>query len=214
VYDKLRGKLEDDISLNFISSGVGGSGNCDQVREVVDKLSSFGNSSIFGIIDWDKKNIASGFVKVLGHGKRYSIENYIFDPVIIAALLLREKNITREDLGLKKNENYSDFKNLSVSELQFVSDFVTGRLAAEIKPTDGVKDKTKYLNGIELDIPKWYLLHQGHELEAHLKKAFPPLNKYVREGDLKKEVILKVIDDIPELIPYDIFDLLKSIQTH
>ncbi len=213
VYDKLRGKLENDISLNFISSGVGGSGNCDQVKEIVDKLSGFGNSSVFGIIDWDNKNIASGFVKVLGEGKRYSIENYIFDPVIISALLLREKIVSREDLGLKNNENYSDFKNLSVSELQFIADFLTLKLASEIKPTDTTKDKSKYLNGIELELPKWYLFHQGHKLEIYLKKVFPSLNKY-RDGALKSEIISKIMDDIPELIPYDIFDLLKNIQTH
>ena len=32
------------------------------------------------------------------------------------------------------------------------------------------------------------------------------------KGDLKKEVILKVVDDIPELIPIDLLELIKEIQ--
>ena len=31
---------------------------------------------------------------------------------------------------------------------------------------------------------------------------------------MKKEVVVKVIDDVPELIPHDILDLFKEIQTH
>ncbi|MBK9317503.1 MAG: ATP-binding protein [Bacteroidetes bacterium] len=85
VYDKLRTNLISDISLNFISSGIGGSGSSDQVREVVSKLSSYGNKFVFGIIDWDTKNSPKDFVKVLGENKRYSIENYIFDPILISA---------------------------------------------------------------------------------------------------------------------------------
>lgn len=214
VYDKLRANLFSDISLNFISSGVGGAGNCDQVKDVVNKLSSFGNKFIFGIIDWDTKNTTTDFEKVIGENKRYSIENYIFDPVLIAALLLREKIITREKLGLSNNENYSDFKKLSVAQLQVISDFLTTKIFSQVNPTDNTKLKVKYLNGIELEIPQWYLFHQGHELETHLKNVFPPLKKYNNEGDLKKEVIVKVIDDIPELIPNDILKLLQDIQTH
>jgi ABC-type multidrug transport system ATPase subunit len=93
VYDKLRSNLINEVSLNFISSGVSGAGNSDQVKDVVNKLSGYGNKFIFGIIDWDLKNTAANFIKVLGENKRYSIENYIFDPLLISALLLMDRLI-------------------------------------------------------------------------------------------------------------------------
>ena len=214
IYDKLRNNLIGEVSLNFISSGVSGSGNCDQVKDVVNKLSGYGNRFIFGIIDWDKKNTSSEYVKVLGENKRYSIENYIFDPILISALLLREKFINRQELGLGNEKNYSDFKNLTTVQLQFMSDFLTSKVLPEVKPADNSRNKVKYLNGVEIYIPQWFLFHQGHELEEHLMKVFPQLGRYNREDGLKKEVIEKVIDDIPELIPFDIFELLLEIKTY
>ncbi len=140
LYGKLKNKLIPEISLNFISSGIGNSGNCDQVRDVVNKLAiEFKNKYIFGIIDWDGKNGGNKHVKILGKGKRYSIENYILDPILIAAFLLRETFITREDLNLSDNETYVDFKNLSIVRLQAISDFVTDRIKPLINPTDDIK---------------------------------------------------------------------------
>ncbi|PCJ87871.1 MAG: AAA family ATPase [Flavobacteriales bacterium] len=214
AYDKLRVNLVNDVSLNFISSGVDGSGNCDQVKQVVGQLSDFGNKSIFGIIDWDKKNNTNGYVKVLGENKRYSIENYLFDPLLITSLLLRDKIISRVDIGLVKNESYSDFKNLSTPQLQVIADFLTAKIFPQINPSDNTKIKVKYISGIEIEIPQWYLHHQGHDLETHLKTVFPQLNKYNKDGELKKEMINKIIDDIPELIPTDILELFRDIQTH
>ncbi len=111
---------------------------------------------------------------MLGQNKRYSIENYIFDPLLISALLLRDKIIIKEDLELSNNENYSDFKNLSIVQLQIISDFLTTKVLTQVNPTDNIKLKVKYLNGVELEIPQWYLFHQGHELEVHLKTSFSP----------------------------------------
>jgi len=220
LYQRLSKFLVPEISLSFISSGESRTdkngikvSNCGQVEKITSTLRNTGNKFIWGIIDWDGKNNSTDFVKVLGNGNRYSIESYLFDPILISALLLREKIITREDLSLNNNENYSDFKNLTQPQLQTISDFLTIKLSSVINPADNNKLKVKYLNGIEIEIPQWYLFHQGHELEVHLKSSFPPLNKFSKEGDLKKEIIIKVADDIPELIPNDILELFESIQT-
>ena len=212
IYSKLKVNLINEVSLNFISSGVDGSGNCDQVKEVVNKLSGYGNKSIFGIIDWDLKNCSNDFVKVLGEGKRYSIENYLFDSILLSALLLREKIVDRTDLGLKENENYTDFKSFNSQRLQSISDFVVAKVSTQLSGLSSDRQKIKYINNLEIEVPKWYLTIQGHELEQHIKNSFPQLKKYNKEGDLKKEVVSKVIDDIPELIPIDIYELLNDIQ--
>lgn len=213
IYRKLLPKLESEISLDFISSGVGGSGNSSQVIEVVDKLVGFGNKAIFGIIDWDCKNTRSDQVKTLGINTRYSIENYLFDPILISALLLREKWIKREDLGLTNNESYIDFKYLSVIQIQAISDFLTNKVAPHINPADSTTLKVQYSHNFEIQIPRWYLVHQGHDLEIKLKIAFPQLNKYNHEAALKREIVNKIIDDLPDFIPLDILELFRDIQT-
>ncbi|MBN4062532.1 hypothetical protein JYU20_04970, partial [Bacteroidales bacterium AH-315-I05] len=90
----------------------------------------------------------------------------------------------------------------------------TAKIFPQINPSDNTKIKVKYISGIEIEIPQWYLHHQGHDLETHLKTVFPQLNKYNKDGELKKEMINKIIDDIPELIPTDILELFRDIQTH
>lgn len=212
IYDKIKNKLTKDISLNFISSGVAGVGNCDQVIDVVKQLTSFGNKLIFGIIDWDKKNKPNEHVLVLGEGERYSLENYIFDPILLSALLLSERIVTRVELGLQNNEAYSEFKNLPLEQLQFMSDFIINKVSDKFDTTNTSRRLVTYANGLYIEVPEWYLHHQGHSLESIVKEKFPQLNKFNREEALKKEIINRIIDDIPEFIPSDIIKSFQQIQ--
>jgi energy-coupling factor transporter ATP-binding protein EcfA2 len=212
IYDKIKNKLITDISLNFIAAGVDGSGNCDQVKNIVKLLTGYGNKFIFGIIDWDTKNVSSNYIKVLGQGKRYSIENYIFDPIILCAFLLREKIIERLDWGLSENETYIDLKFFDNLRLQSLSDLLITKIKSNTIETNSQKQIVSYLNDKKIEVPLWYLHHQGHELEVLLKETFSPLKKYKGEGDLKKEIINKVMDDLPEFISIDIYNTFKEIQ--
>ena len=57
------------------------------------------------------------------------------------------------------------------------------------------------------------LSHSGtKQLESLLKQAFNPLRKFGKEPELKIEIVNKVIDDLPELIPSDFFELFKQLQ--
>jgi len=212
-YSKLTNLLEQEISLNFISSGNKGSGSSDNVKNVVNQLTKFGNKSIYGIVDWDKKNIGTKFVKVLGENKRYSIENYIFDPLLVSALLIREKISTRTGLGLEENENYTDFKNFSNEKLQKIADNFFEKIKVEFGSQSNTdKIKINYVSGKEIEVFDWYLKYHGHELEDKLKIIFQEFQKYQKKNEFKEEVLTKIVDDIPELIPRDILDLFKSIQ--
>lgn len=218
LYEKLKDKLESEISLAFIASSThknndeGEQGGFSEVKKLVKIFRRNGNRSIFGIIDWDNRNSGNEGIIVFGEGKRYSIENYIFDPLLIAAYLLREKYISRQSLNLFGNETYTDFKNLSQSQLQTISDFITNKIQPFINPTDKARTNVRYINGIEIEIPQWYLAHQGHNLEIYLKDAFQQLKDLKKGRELKKEIINKVIDDVPELIPFDVLELFEIIQ--
>ncbi|CAD5984007.1 AAA family ATPase [Planktothrix agardhii 1029] len=212
IYDKLKNKLIVEISINFISSGVGGQGNCDQVKEVVNQLYRGGNRTTYGIIDWDLKNNDNKRVKVLGEGNRYSIENYVLDPILVAAFLLREKWIDRSTLGLHDDVTYIDFTKLDQIQLQTIADFIVNKVQPHVLPTEKDYLLCEYIGGQKVDLPKWFLQIKGHDLENILKKTFPQFKKFQKEFQLKNEILLKVIDDIPSLIPKDFLLLFQNIQ--
>ena len=213
LYEKLREHLIPEVSLNFIASGAGGNGNCEQVKDVVNKLKNGGSRTVYGIIDWDLTNCGNERIKVLGKGNRYSIENYILDPVLVAAFLLREKWIERSAIGLSVHENYTNFVTFDSTRLQEVADFVVNKVKPHILLTvEDDKLLCQYLSGQVISLPKWFLHTQGHDLETTLKNAFQELRRFQKESQLKLEIIAKVIDDVPSLIPYDFVCLLKEIQ--
>lgn len=219
IYEKLSNHLNPEISLSFISSGESRTdkngqsvSNCGQVINITKTLRTFGNKFIFGIVDWDGVNREDEFVKVLGENKRYTIENYTFDPILISALLMREREITRENLELVNNESFSDFKRLSPAHIQHISNFFISVIARHFDTADNTIDKVKYVNGMEIEIPRWYLIHHGHDLETKLKSIFGSIKRFHKEGALKEEIITKIVDDIPEFISLDILELFRSIQ--
>jgi energy-coupling factor transporter ATP-binding protein EcfA2 len=213
VYRMIKSKLVDEISLNFISSGVSGRGNCQQVIEIVEKLNGFGNKSIYGIIDWDNKNKPINNVKVLGEDLRYSIESYIFDPVLMGYYLLREKLFTNEPLGLSVSCRFIDFINFTQAQIQSIVTNLLNIIKPHFKSsTETTIQHVSYMNGMIVEIPDWFLKNQGHELPTIYFNAFPALHMYKDENGLRKEIINNTIVDIPEFISMDFLFLLNDIQ--
>jgi ABC-type Mn2+/Zn2+ transport system ATPase subunit len=223
IYQKLSDRLNPEISLSFISSGESRTdkngmkiSNCGQVKNITETLRKAGNTFVWGIIDWDTNNKSTDFVKVLGNGNRYSIESYLFDPILISALLLREKIISRDDLGLSSNQTHCDFKNLTQAQLQKISDFSINKISMQVDLSnmDLSVAKMNLLSGIHVEVPLWYLHYHGHKLEEIVIKTFPGLNeiKKGKEETLKLEIIDKVMDDIPELLSVDLLDIYLKLQ--
>lgn len=222
LYKNLSDQLETEISLCFISSGDSKTdkngikiSNCGQVINITKALRTAGNKFVWGIIDWDTKNVSSDYVEVLGNGKRYSIENYILDPIFISLLLYREKMVSNEDLGLEAYENYMNIKKWDNSRIQLIADYTINKVKDKLQPTSETKISTQLINGYEIKIPDWYLLHQGHNLENLILEVFPQLNaiKKKKEEALKLAILEKVVDDLPELLPIDFVELFRKVQT-
>jgi ABC-type branched-subunit amino acid transport system ATPase component len=185
IYEALKSRTTTDISLSFISSGTGGSGSSDQVREIVSLLRKNGNGKIYGIIDWDGSNNCSPFVKVSAEGERYSLENIILDPLLVGIYLIRESFLNPEAIGLK-SRSYVAIGN--------------------------TQPQVSYVGGLELVAPVWYLQMDGHVLERAIKAAFPPLNRVKNEHELKHNVVKKVIRDFPQFVPLSLLQLFEALQ--
>lgn len=213
IYEKLKSRLKPEISLTFIAAGGAKNGGCAHVRDVVTKLHDAGNKTVFGLIDWDAKNISTDKVKVLGEGFRYSIENYLLDPILLAALLFRERFVSRDDLKLTEEQTHLDFAGFDNGKLQGIADFVVSKVQQNLpNETAGDSVECRYVGGNSIQIPRWYITMQGHDLEGLLKAIFGELNRFHREGDLKRAIIEKVLDDLRSLIPDCFLRAFSSIQ--
>ncbi|WNI38391.1 AAA family ATPase [Chryseobacterium sp. SG20098] len=216
-------KLNPEISLNFISSGktkINGNGigiaSCDQVISIVDILRKAGNNFSWGIIDWDLKHKSSEFIKVLGDSQRYSIENYLLDPLLLAILLWKENILKAEHFGCENNEVYFNILNFSQSQLQQIIDKIISDLQVNVKNED-LSEYFNYelCNGMTLKLPVWYCKIQGHSLEEDIiMKTYPQLEAIRKkdESALKKAIINKVIFNFKDLSPLDLLSIFKSIQ--
>ncbi|MEM6500427.1 MAG: ATP-binding protein [Cyanobacteria bacterium P01_C01_bin.89] len=235
IYAILRRVESDDSdlfqrSIHFIKcSGE----NCDQVKEVVKALNEFGNDSIYGVVDWDLREKESERIKVIGQSSRYSIENFILDPLAIITFLVREKHSMGRMFGLKEGEIHSDIKRLDNGRLQDMANLLVEKVKTSISSTqlpsskednhliaarkaiddDDSLRECSYYGGISINIPNWFLRIQGHFLEKTLKDAFKPLCSCRRENDLKSEIINKVFNDHPEMIPLEFVELFKRLQS-
>lgn len=222
IYKKLKPELIPEISLTFISSGdsrtdKNGSkiANSSQVINITSLLLKAGNKLIWGIIDWDLKNPPSNQIVVNGENQRYSIENYLLDPILMTALLLREKIVTREELNIGENTNFGDFNQFTEVELQKVCDYFIGKISDKFDTNESIDKEQKLVNEKIIKIPNWFLQYPGHELEEKIISIFPGLNqiKKGKENGLKMAVIDYIIDDLPELISIDFLNTFKNIQS-
>lgn len=214
IYLKLQKFLDSDITLNFISSGdskANHNGNCDQVITITKTLRNSGNNFIWGLIDYDGSNNSEEYIKVIGNGERYSIENFILDPILVSSLLIREKMVNKIDYGLENDENFYDLKKFDNNRLQNIIDVFLDKIGIDNKEISTV---VKLVNGNEIKVPNDYLQYQGHSLENKIVEKFPKLNsiKKNKEDALKMAIIDKVIDDIPELTPYKFIETFEELQ--
>jgi predicted ATPase len=195
----------------YIAARTSNGSNSSDVEKIVESLYKNGNEQIYGIIDWDAKNISKNRVIVLGENERYSIENYILDPLLMGIFFLRESKITFGEMGLGGFKSYPDLLNdlnrLNEEVCQTIIDYVLTKLS--LKTSDTISYKT-YCN-LELTLTNDFNKHQGHDLEELYKAKFSFLRKYSGEKSLKIEVINKVISDFPKLVPNRLYETILKI---
>jgi AAA15 family ATPase/GTPase len=216
----LEGNMRKDVHLTFISSGilkVDQNGDriatCDQVVAAVNVL-RVENNHIFGIVDWDLERDDSDFLKVMGKSKRYSIDNYLLDPLLLGLLLLKNLKITADKLNVP-GFKYVNAQHITTEQAQAIVDFICLEINKTTKSTDLGTDKVKLLNGIEINTPTWFLMYHGHKLEKIIVKTFPSLidiAKVFKGKNLNQIMIDTVISDFPGLMSKDFEEILKSIE--
>ena len=190
LFDKLSQYKKYPFKLYFISNGYG-KGSSIQVKETVESIRKSENKSFFGIIDWDTENSDSEYVKVHGENIRYSIENYVYDPIylIIQLMEIKAHNIHLE-IGI--DETYNQYQIGNETELaETAINWFFDKFYSKFPMNDDIKNnkrKVTFFNGDTYEIPVWYLEFQGHDLETKLKTIFPALEKFRNEGELQNKL--------------------------
>jgi ABC-type Mn2+/Zn2+ transport system ATPase subunit len=214
IYKILRSNLNSERSLTFIAVGLKnskgedvGSGS-NQVTRIVDSLVKHGNESVFGLIDWDKKNQPKDRIVVLAHEKRYAIENCLLDPLLVAALVVLECPKFHAEIGLKELGNRTNFYNMTAEHYQtFVNNVQTKVLGSNSQP-DSIL--VKYKGGFSLNISQEYLQSQGHNLEEKVKTAYPCLKRFNNTG-LMLHVAEVILSECPNFIPMELEECLTAL---
>jgi ABC-type branched-subunit amino acid transport system ATPase component len=218
IYQAMRLSLASERSLDFIGVGRrpenGGpdeNAGCDQVKKFVNALSNAGNESVFGLVDWDTKNTPNGRVHVLAHGERYSIENCILDPLLIAATLLHLRPGNGTLIG-ESSTRFRDFCEFPTSCLQDAVDKLQRRiLAVPVGETPEETVETWYTGEFKLNVSKRYMHMRGHDLAALIAKALPCLGRLGDERRLRAHVVDAVIPENIRFVPKVLEDSLKAL---
>ncbi|QEM11851.1 ATP-binding protein [Mucilaginibacter rubeus] len=210
--------LNPDKVLTFMASGKKNEAGCDKVIEYTNLISANGNKTICGLIDWDlNKNRETDRIIVFGLNKRYTVENYVFDPTFLAFFLLLEQAEDVCKIGFDLTDNIITVTNISQEKLQNCVNLIVDRVyehrVKKISPDD-TPTRITLLNGYYIMLPKWYLISPGHALEESCIAAFPKLNGFNQKPDkLKKEIVNKVIKLHYRFLPDDIIEPFSKLQS-
>lgn len=142
------------------------SGGREKVRKWVSKLNGDGMGAVRGLIDLDEGNRSSNSIVVLD---RYSIENYLLDPINIFAFLLDRGLDGEFDFGTKlRIGEESKIRLFDSSELQHIADLIIEKIQENLKdpPTEDELERgvIEYTNGSQISVPRWLLRRKGGAL--------------------------------------------------
>ncbi len=191
----------------FLPARSSDGSNCQDVKDIVNTLRKHGNDLVFGVVDHDGHNCGNQFVKVVGGGKRYAIDNYIFDPIYVAFLLIHDHVIKSEDMDVR-SITFAHLESLTHDEIQKMINYVSTSLGfseADISRYDVLVPDT-------FEVSSSYFRMQGHELESRIIQKWPKFKGIkARNGDdyFKNYMLDYVIMEYPQFIAKEIKELFE-----
>jgi predicted ATPase len=214
IYERVAADLALDIGLVFVpASGQKSDGGAVGVYSMVEALRGAGVNTAFGVVDWDLHNSPSddGSVLVLGAGQRYSIENYLFDPLLIAALLVREKKphvIPGLEELLGGLGTWRGLGEMGSEELQCIVEVMLAHLE-----WGGAVDRSmvNLVGGSRVTMPSHFITRRGHDLHPIYFHKVPALRQFSDEHGLRRAVASRVIAEIPGVVPTEIWALYATL---
>ncbi|CAM3854122.1 ATP-dependent nuclease [Pseudoalteromonas maricaloris] len=221
IYEKLyqayKQRLNTERSLTFIevgrtdSTGVEKNSGCAQVERIVNALVENGNSSVFGLVDWDGERESSDRIHVLSPRIRDGVETLVLDPVLLAATVIKENHQFCVDKEIiNADDRYTHMGNWDQSKWQSIINNIQKIILEREQPADS--ENISYLSGMSLNVNKEYLHMDDHALEERVISKFgflQPKNNHA--GGLMKHIVTSVLGDYPDLLPRDLITTFSTI---
>lgn len=191
LLDKIRQnwKGASEAEIIKLADEINGQGSCSSVRGQVSAFRSKDDSTVYGIIDRDKKNKSGKGLIVLCDNSFYAIDNVALNPVAVLFFLFQEysQEILFKDvfdgLGYNLIDLITSVDNLSKAIIV---------LCNHVFPQDACNFvEVEFIDGNVYNISKIWIDSNGHELEVKLKEKFSFLasQKFNREGKLKEHIV-------------------------
>jgi len=209
---KRKGILSKNIFLEFITTCDRNekgdtNGGCTFVKTFVNDLRKSGNNTILGLIDFDNKNNSSDNISILGQSRRYSIENYILDPIFLLLFIILKEEKEKLRLEFNEDEYIIDFGNFTQDKIQYHIDQLVFNFNL-------FKDdqRVSYVNvkNEEYNIPESWLILKGHDLENEILNKILFLRKYKSDGLCNS--ILEVVKMFTDYLPVDIVETYLELE--
>ena len=214
IFDSLRALTEYERGVAFLPASLSKTtGGAAAVRQQVERLRDGGLDGVFGVIDRDdaNKSSADGAVLVVGEPGRYTLENYLFDPLLLVALLIREGRLDDvpglADAVPQQRGTYRGLETASGAELQDVADAMVAPLSIE----EGERTQCRLASGEVLELPNLLLQIPGHELWELWTAAVPPLLAFNDEEGLRRAILERVVPEVPRLLSEDHLLLMAEL---
>lgn len=195
------------VDVAFLSAGAESkeseSGGRGRVEKWVPKLRAAGFTEVFGLVDCDKKGSLSDGLRCLG---RFSIENYLIDPLVVFAALVE----ARQPLQVKgvsvqvgaEHEMYAMGQDKLDEIVRHVIAVVEPKIP-DLIPSNKETVEVAYVNGARGMLPKWLLSMRGKDLLKTYRDCFRQPNM-----DPKK---LRTALLRTRFIPDELLELLREL---
>ncbi|WP_433018940.1 ATP-dependent nuclease [Kribbella sp. CA-294648] len=155
--------LRSETSLEFIAVGRRDKGGgCEAVVRLVKELRTAGVDTVSGVVDRDVRSTTPEGIFYLAD--RYSIENLIFDPVLLGTFLLRERILQASDLQIGSGLRHFE---LTSTHAQQIATSLSSRLKFA-----GTDTSVEYTGKFSIVMPDDWLETQGHQLQAIIVQEF------------------------------------------
>lgn len=169
-------------------------------------LTSTLQNFVQGLIDKDNDNSPDNNLHVIA---RYSMENYLLDPIVVFSILIMCKIKKWEDYATELECTLEKLTKLSREDtnmLQTIADKVFSEIESFI--TDEInKEPTNiiFTNGIALNYPRYIMDHRGHDLLDVFQNCF---GKTISVENLRKMITTT------QMIPKDLVEIFYNIQNN
>ena len=171
-----------------------------------------GNTSAFGLIDWDNKNCAEARIDVLSPNLRNGLENAIYDPLALVYLIVRDLPLELPVLGLASKTTTNDLDLMDDKEIQALVDRLQDHILGP-QSDRTISDIVTYRGGRRLAVRRDYLQKDDHGLGTLIKEKLPNIHKIQSKnsGATPLYIVDRLFQEKPHIIAQDLLDTLARL---